>query len=109
MKVITSIKELDNAIQQLREEAKSNKYYYRLYLVGEQTIRDAITKYNIIVKSMQGLEGLFAEADNKVQGLSLSGSEEFVHVAFIEGLTNSDYLAIYDMQKLSENGLLENK
>ena len=102
MKVITSIQELDNAINELRAEAKSNKYYYKLYLVGEQTIREAISKYNMIIKSMKGLSGLFADADDNVQGLSLSGSEEleFVHVASIEGLTNSSYLAINGMFKV---------
>ena len=99
MKVITSISELDNAINELQERAKSDKYYYRLYIVGEQTIRDAISKYNLIVKSMKGLSGLFADADSNVQGLSLGGSGEleFVDVASIEGLTNSSYFAIYDM------------
>ena len=100
MKVISTIQELDKAINALREEAKSDKCYYRLYLVGEQTIRDAISKYNVIIKSMTGLSGLFSEADENVQGLSLSGSElEFVDVASIEGLTNSFYLAINDMFK----------
>ena len=101
MKVISTIQELDNAFNELQERAKSDKYYYRLYLVGEETIRDAISKYNVIVKSMKGLSGLFSDADNNVKGLSLSGSEEleFVHVASIEGLTNSSYLAIYGMFK----------
>ena len=101
MKVITDTKELDNAINELQESANSDKYYFRLYLVGEETIRDAISKYNLIVKSMQGLTGLFSEADSNVQGLSLSGSElEFVHVAIIEGLTNSSYIAINDIFKV---------
>ena len=102
MKVITSIQQLDYTINELRAEAKSDKYYYRLYLVGEQTIREAISKYNVIVKSMQGLSGLFADADSNVQGLSLSGSEEleFVDVASIEGLTNSSYIAINGMFKV---------
>ena len=100
MKVITTTQELDKAIK-LQEEAKSNKNYYRLYLVGEQTIRDAISKYNLIVKSMQGLSGLFADADSNVQGLSLDSSElEFVDVASIEGLTNSSYLAINGLFKV---------
>ena len=102
MKVFTTISELDNGINELQERAKSDKYYYRLYLVGEQTIREAISKYNVIVKSMQGLSGLFADADSNVQGLSLSGSEEleFVDVASIEGLTNSSYIAINGMFKV---------
>ena len=101
MKVITSIQELDNAINELQEKAKSDKCYFRLYITGEETIRDAISKYNLIVKSMTGLSGLFADADDNVQGLSLSSSQlEFVHVALIEGLTNSSYLAIYGMFKV---------
>ena len=101
MKVITTISELDNAINELRESAKSDKYYFRLYLVGEQTIRDAITKYNLIIKYMTGLSGLFADAENNVQGLSLSSSQlEFVDVALIEGLTNSSYCAINGLFKV---------
>ena len=101
MKVITSIQELDKAINELQESAKSNKNYFRLYLVGEQTIREAITKYNLIIKSMKGLTGLFSDADDNVQGLSLDSSElEFVDVASIEGLTNSFYLAINGLFKV---------
>ena len=101
MKVISTIPELENAINELREEAKSNKYYFRLYLVGEKTIRDAAAKYNLKTSYYNGLNGLFAEADENVQGLSLSGSSlEFVDVASIEGLTNSNYLAIDGMFKV---------
>ena len=103
MKVITSIQELDKAINELQERAKSDKCYYRLYLVGEQTIREAITKYNLIVKSMIGLTGLFSEADSNVQGLNLSSGSsplEFVDVASIEGLTNSSYIAINGIFKV---------
>ena len=50
---------------------------------------------------MKGLTGLFSDADENVQELSLGSSElEFVHVASIEGLTNSNYIAIYDMFKV---------
>ena len=101
MKVITDAQELEYAINELQENAKSNKNYFRLYLVGEQTIRDAISKYNLIVKSMKVLTGLFADADSNVQGLSLGSSElEFVDVASIEGLTNSFYLAINSIFKV---------
>ena len=101
MNVITSIPELDNAINELQENAKSDKYYYGLYLVGEQTIRDAISKYNLIIKSMKGLSGLFSDADSNVKGLSLGSSElEFVDVAIIEGLTNSFYIAINGIFKV---------
>lgn len=96
MKVITTIQELDNAINELREEVISKGFnYFKFYLVGEETIRQAAAKYNLTTSFYKGFEGLFAEADNKVQGLSLSGSElEFVPVAIIEGATNGDYLAI---------------
>ena len=95
MKVITTTQELDNAIKELRENSES-KTYFRFYLVGEQTIRDAVSKYNLIVRYWRGLNGLFNDADNEVQGLSLSGSEEleFVHVAIIEGLTDSNCLFV---------------
>ena len=97
MKVITDTKELDNAIQQLREEAKNNGYdFFSCYLVGEQLIRDTAAKYNLTTSYYNGLNGLFLQADNNVKGLSLSGSEEleFVHVAIIEGATNGSYLIV---------------
>lgn len=96
MKVITTIQELDNAINELREEAEKNGYdFFKFYLVGEETIRQAAAKYNLTTSFWKGLDGLFAEADNYVRGLSLSSSElEFVPVAIIEGATNGDYLAI---------------
>ena len=101
MKVISTIQELDNAINELQENAKSDKNYYRLYLVGEQLIRDAIAKYNVIVKSMKGLSGLFSDADTNVQELILGSSElEFVNVASVEGLTNSNYIALNDIFKV---------
>ena len=90
MKVITTTQELDNALIELRENSES-KTYFRFYLVGEQTIRDAVSKYNLIIRFWKGLNGLFSDADSKVQGLSLSGSElDFVYVALIEGLTDSN-------------------
>lgn len=96
MKVFTSIQELDNGINELREEVISKGFnYFKFYLVGEQTIRDAAAKYNLTTSFWKGLDGLFSEADNYVRGLSLSSSElEFVPVAIIEGATNGDYLAI---------------
>ena len=96
MKVISTIKELDNAINELREEAKNNGYdFFKFYIAGEETIREAAAKYNLTTSFYKGFEGLFAEADNNVKGLSLSGSSlEFVHVAIIEGATNGSYLAI---------------
>ena len=102
MKVITDTKELDNAINELREEAKNKGYdFFRFYLVGEQLIRDTAAKDNFVVNYWKGLDGLFAEADNKVQGLSLSGSElEFVDVAFIEGPVYSNYLLVDSIFKV---------
>lgn len=103
MKVFTTIQELDNAIKQLREEAISKGYdFFRFYLVGEETIRQAAAKDNFVVNYWTGLDGLFAEADSKVQGLSLSSSEEleFVDVAFIEGPVYSNYLLVDSIFKV---------
>ena len=103
MKVITDTKELDNVIKQLREEAISKGYdFFRFYLVGEQLIRDTAAKDNFVVNYWKGLNGLFSEADNKVQGLSLSSSEEleFVYVAFIEGPVYSNYLLVDSICKV---------
>ena len=96
MKVITTTQELENALIELREEVISKGFnYFKFYLVGEQTIRDAEAKYNLTISYYKGLNGRFAEADNYVRGLSLSGSElEFVPVAIIEGSTDGSYLAI---------------
>ena len=103
MKVITDTKELDNAIKQLREEAINKGYdFFRFYIVGEETIRQAAAKDNLVVNYWKGLDGLFADADSKVQGLSLSGSEEleFVDVAFIEGPVYSNYLLVDSIFKV---------
>lgn len=97
MKVFSTIQELDSNIKELRESVISKGYnYFKFYLVGEQTIRDAAAKYNLTTSYYNGLNGLFAEANINVKGLSLSSSEElkFVPVAIIEGATNGDYLAI---------------
>ena len=97
MKVISTIQELDSTINELRESVISKGFnYFKFYLVGEQTIRDAAAKYNLTTSYYNGLNGLFLQADNNVKGLSLSGSEEleFVYVASIEGPTNGDFLAI---------------
>lgn len=95
MKVFSTIQELDNAINELREEAKNNGYdFFEFYLVGEQTIRDAAAKYELSCSHWKGLNGMFLQADNDVKGLSLSSSEEleFVYVASIEVPVNSNYL-----------------
>ena len=96
MKVFTTISELDNGINELRESVISKGFnYFKFYLVGEQTIRDAAAKYNLTTSYYNGLNGLFLEADNNVKGLSLSSSElEFVHVAIIEVATDGSYFAI---------------
>lgn len=96
MKVFTTIQELDSNINELRSEVISKGFnYFKFYLIGEQTIRDAAAKYNLTTSFWKGLDGLFADANNYVQGLNLSSSElEFVPVAIIEGLTNGDFLAV---------------
>ena len=96
MKVFSTISELENGINELREEVISKGFnYFKFYLVGEETIRQAAAKYNLSCSHWKGLNGLFSEADNYVRGLNLSSEElEFVPVAIIEGATNGDYLAI---------------
>ena len=96
MKVITDAKELENALIELREEAKNKGYdFFRFYLVGENLIKQTAINCNFITSFYKGFNGLFLEADENVQGLSLSGSElEFVHVAFIEGPVHSNYLIV---------------
>lgn len=102
MKVITTIQELDSNIKELREEVISKGFnYFKFYLVGEQTIRDAAAKYNLTTSFYNGLDGLFSEANINVKGLSLSSEElEFVHVAIIEGATDGSYLAIDSLFKV---------
>ena len=104
MKVITEIKELDNAINELREEAIINGYNdFRFYIAGEETIREAAAKYNMTTSYWKGLNGLFLNADSNVQGLSLSGGSvplEFVDVALIEGATNSNSFVIDSLFKV---------
>lgn len=102
MKVFSTIQELDNAINELREEVISKGFnYFKFYLIGEQTIRDAAAKYNLTTSYYNGLNGLFSEANINVKGLSLSGSElKFVPVASIEGATDGSYLAIDSLFKV---------
>lgn len=102
MKVITDTKELEYAINELRAEAIIKSYNdFRFYIAGEETIRQAAAKYNLTTSFWKGLDGLFSEADNKVQGLSLSSSElEFVPVAIIEGATNSNSFVIDSLFKV---------
>ena len=102
MKVFTTIKELDNAINELREEAKNNGYdFFNFYIAGEETIRQTAAKYNLSCSHWKGLNGLFLQADNNVKGLSLGSSElEFVHVASIEVPTNGNYLIVDSIFKV---------
>lgn len=102
MKVFSTIQELDNTINELREEVISKGYdFFKFYLVGEETIRQAAAKYNLTTSFWKGLDGLFSEANINVKGLSLSGSElEFVPVAIIEGATDGSYLAIDSLFKV---------
>ena len=102
MKVITSIQQLDNAINELREEAKNNGYdFFNFYLVGEETIRQTAAKYNLSCSHWKGLNGLFLQADNNVKGLSLGSSElEFVDVASIEVPVHSNYLIVNSIFKV---------
>ena len=71
MKVFTSIQELDNAINELREDAINKGYdFFKFYIVGEEPIRQAAAKYNLTTshyKGLQGLNYLFLNADDNVQ------------------------------------------
>ena len=104
MEVITDAQELEYAINELRAEAIINGYNdFRFYIVGEQTIRDAATKYNMTTSYWKGLNGLFLNADENVQGLSLSSGSaplEFVDVALIEVPTNSNSFVIDSLFKV---------
>ena len=102
MKVITTTQELEYVINELRAEAIIKSYNdFRFYIAGEDTIRQAAAKYNLTTSFYKGLDGLFSEADSNVQGLSLSGSElEFVHVAIIEGLNDSNCLFVDSIFKV---------
>lgn len=102
MKVITDTKELDNALIELRENAEKNGYdFFKFYLVGEKLIKETAIQCNFITSFYKGFNGLFIEADNKVQGLSLTGSElEFVYVASIEVPVHSNYLIVNSIFKV---------
>lgn len=102
MKVITDTKELENALIELRAEAEQNGYdFFKFYLVGEKLIKETAIHCNFITSYCKGFNGLFSEADSKVQGLSLSSEElEFVDVAFIEGPVYSNYLLVDSIFKV---------
>ena len=104
MKVITDTKELEYAINELRAEAIINGYdFFKFYIVGEDTIREAAAKYNLTTSNWKGLNDLFLNADNNVQGLSLSSGSaplEFVDVASIEAPVHSNYLIVNSIFKV---------
>ena len=104
MKVITTTQELDNAINELRAEAIINGYdFFKFYIVGEDTIREAAAKYDLTTSNWKGLNDLFLNADNNVQGLSLSSGSaplEFVDVASIKAPVHSNYLIVNSIFKV---------
>lgn len=104
MKVITTTKELENALIELRTEAEQNGYdFFKFYIVGEQLIKQTAINCNFITSFYKGFNGLFLEADKNVQGLSLSSSSsqlEFVDVAFVEGPVSSNYLIVDSIFKV---------
>lgn len=102
MKVITTKQELENALIELRSDAKKNGYdFFKFYLVGEKLIKETAINCNFITSYCKGFNGLFIEADNNIKGLSLTGSElEFVDVAFIEGPVHSNYLILNSIFKV---------
>ena len=104
MKVITTTQELEYAINELRAEAIINGYdFFKFYIVGEDTIRDAAAKYNLTTSNWKGLNDLILNADHNVQGLSLSGGStplEFVDVASIEAPVHSNYLIVNNIFKV---------
>ena len=107
MEVITDAQELEYTINELRTEAIINDYdFFKFYIVGEETIREAAAKYNLTTshyKGLQGLNYLFLNADDNVQGLSLSSGSalmEFVDVALIEVPTNSNSFVIDSLFKV---------
>ena len=104
MKVITTAKELEYTINELRAEAIINGYdFFKFYIAGEELIREAAAKYNMTTSNWKGLNDLFLNADNNVQGLSLSSGSaplEFVDVASIEAPTHSNYLIVNNIFKV---------
>ena len=106
MKVFSTIQELDNAIQQLRENAVYNDFsLFEFYLEGEQLIKEAIQKYNLkSVYNWQEPKYQWQEADIDVQGLRLEtfGSAKFEYIAVIKGQKNNvdNSIAIESIHKV---------
>lgn len=104
MKVFSTIQELDNAINELRENAVYNDFgLFELYLEGEQLIKEAIAKYNLkSVYNWQEPNYQWQEAEYDVKGLKLSSSAKFEYIALIKGQKNNvdNSLAIESIQKV---------
>ena len=104
MKVITTTQELDNAINELRENAVYNDFgLFEMYLQGEQLIKEAITNYNLkSVYNWQEPNYQWQEAELDVKGLKLSGSATFEYIAVIKGQKNNvdNSLAIESIHKV---------
>lgn len=102
MSVITTKQELENALIELREDAKKNGYdFFKFYLVGEKLIKETAINCNFITSFYKGFNGLFLEADSNIKGLSLSSEElEFVYVASIEVPVHSNYLIVNSIFKV---------
>lgn len=104
MKVFTTTQELDNAINELRENAVYNDFdLFEMYLEGEQLIKEAIQKYNLkSVYNWQEPNYQWQEAENDVRGLKLSGTAVFEYIAVIKGQKNNvdNSLAIESIQKV---------
>ncbi len=104
MKVITTTQELDNAINELRENAVYNDFgLFEMYLQGEQLIKEAIKKYNLrSVYNWQEPNYQWQEAELDVKGLKLSGSATFEYIAVIKGQKNNvdNSLAIESIHKV---------
>ena len=105
MKVITSIKELDSTINELRENAVYNDFsLFEFYIEGEQLIKEAIQKYNLkSVYNWQEPKYQWQEADIDVQGLRLETlSAKFEYIAVIKGQKNNvdNSMAIESIHKV---------
>ena len=105
MKVFSKIQELDNAINELRENEVYNDFsLFEFYLEGEQLIKEAIQKYNLkSVYNWQEPKYQWQEADIDVQGLRLETfSAKFEYIAVIKGQKNNvdNSIAIESIHKV---------
>lgn len=78
---IDNLEELKDIISGVKAEAEEKKEYsYKtVLLIGEETIKKAADKYNIIL-----ISHLWPFADSEVEHLKINGTAEFVYVAFLE-------------------------